>query len=93
MDFLKSTVIIIWLLLIAYQTRAQITVTGMVADSVTLASLPDTNIRLKKSGKIIRTDSKGFFNVTIDSYDTLIFSRTGYERDLSILSSFQSLIF
>jgi hypothetical protein len=79
MDFLKSTVIVVWLVLLAFQAKAQITVTGMVADSVTLTSLPDTNIRLKKSGKIIHTDSKGFFNITIDSYDTLIFSRTGYE--------------
>jgi len=50
----------------------------MVADTLTLSALPDTNIRLKRSGKVIQTDAHGLFSVSFEKYDTLVFSRTGY---------------
>jgi hypothetical protein len=83
--------------MISLHSLAQIKVSGMVADSLSLSALPDTNIKSKKTGKFIPVDAKGFFNIELDNYDTLLFSRIGYrtleypvffsEEDILILLS------
>jgi hypothetical protein len=73
---------IILLLLITLCCRhalAQITISGMVVDSVTLQALPATNIKLKHGKKGVISDDKGLFVIFSENYDTLVISRIGYK--------------
>jgi hypothetical protein len=63
----------------AWDSFAQIVISGIVSDSLTLSSLPDTNIKSKRTGKVIQSNAQGFFSVALLTYDTLLFTRTGYK--------------
>lgn len=57
---------------------AQVTLTGMVADSTTMQPLLDVNITIKSSGKGTVSGARGYFSIEAGETDTLVFSRVGY---------------
>jgi hypothetical protein len=63
----------------ALNAQGQIVIQGMVVDSVTLDPLPETTVNLKHSKKGTITDAQGFFTIISANFDTLVFSRIGYQ--------------
>ena len=61
------------------EVNAQIVITGMVVDSVSLEPLPGTTIRLKKANTGVASGPEGFFTIVSRTYDTLVLSRIGYK--------------
>lgn len=50
----------------------------MVADSTTMQSLPNVNIKTKNSSALAVSDIRGHFSITVSDDDTLVFSMVGY---------------
>jgi hypothetical protein len=65
-------------LLFAASVTGYAQVTGMVADSSTMLSLPNVNIRIKGRALLTASDSLGSFSILASDQDTLIFSMVGY---------------
>jgi hypothetical protein len=59
-------------------SAGQIMLSGMVADSTSMQSLPNVNIFAKKSGRGTTTDYRGSFVLEASEGDSIIFSRVGY---------------
>jgi len=60
---------------------AQKQILGNVIDSTSLAPIPGVNIHIKNKYKGTATDAKGFFKITIEATDTLLFSFVGYRME------------
>lgn len=50
----------------------------MVVDSVSMAALPNVNISVKNSSKGTYTNASGFFSLSVNATDTLLFTALGY---------------
>lgn len=61
------------------EIRAQFTISGMVVDSVTLDPLSGVAVKFKILPGGVVTNDQGFFTIILPSYDTLLFSRIGYQ--------------
>jgi hypothetical protein len=57
---------------------AQVWINGMVADSATLAPLPNVNIKVKERNQGTTSDERGYFKIQVADSDTLEFSMVGY---------------
>jgi hypothetical protein len=64
--------------LISEKLLAQITISGIVVDSVSMEPLTGSNVKLKHANRGVITDERGMFIIFSESYDTLIISRIGY---------------
>lgn len=70
---------IIAILFCATESRAQFIISGMVVDSVTLNPLSGVAVKLKTLPGGVITNDQGFFSIILPTYDTLLFSRMGYQ--------------
>lgn len=75
---LRALLLLAFVLAMADHACAQVTLTGMVADSATMQPMLDVNITIKRSGKGTVSDARGYFSLDANGTDTLIFSRVGY---------------
>jgi hypothetical protein len=66
------------ILILSGHACAQVTVTGMVADSATMQPMFNVNVAIKNSGKGTVSDARGYFSIQARDTDTLIFSMVGY---------------
>jgi hypothetical protein len=73
-------VLVVLVVGVAFHANAQMVITGMVVDSVSLEPLPGTTIRLKNANTGVTSGEAGFFTIVSRSYDTLVFSRIGYKQ-------------
>lgn len=73
------------------QASAQSFLSGMVADSTTLQSLPNVNIQVKNKTYGTVTDARGFFRIQIAESDTLIFSMVGYSSRVLAVQKVRNL--
>lgn len=90
-------VFLAWCLCSGFSVFSQATISGIVADSLTLEIVPNAHISIKHKGKGTVTDEKGYFKITANTFDTLVFSSVGYlhyelpvlvdETDILILMS------
>jgi hypothetical protein len=78
MNFVRAASILLFIIL-WQESFSQITISGMVVDSVSLQPLPAANVRLKHSNKGIIANEKGIFIIFAETYDTLLISRIGYK--------------
>jgi hypothetical protein len=78
MNFIRTTILGLFIFLVQ-DCYSQITISGMVVDSVTMQAVPAANIRLKHAKKGVIANEKGIFMIFSDSYDTIVISRIGYK--------------
>jgi CarboxypepD_reg-like domain len=74
----KLTAVLI-LLLTVTETFSQNVISGIVVDSISLTSLPKVTIKIKNSPRETATTSTGSFIIMAADFDTLLFSRVGFE--------------
>lgn len=68
-------------LLAAQRLQAQVTVTGQIADKENKLVLPYATIQNKTTGKRAFSDKGGFYKVTANPQDVIVFSFIGYNSD------------
>jgi hypothetical protein len=67
-----------FLLVIAIHSRGQTIIRGIVVDSVSFTALSGVHVTAKNSIQGTSTNSQGFFSITAQPTDTLLFSLVGY---------------
>jgi len=79
MNFKKITVsILAFFLLIAIHSSGQNIIRGIVVDSVSFTALSGVHVTVKNSIQGTSTNGQGFFSITAQPTDTLLFSLVGY---------------
>lgn len=79
MDFKKLIVLNGILFITCLSAKSQtVTIRGIVVDSLSLASLPDVSIKIKRTNKGTFSMTNGSFYVEAAATDTLVFSSIGY---------------
>lgn len=78
MIYLKAVGVCVFVFFSLQAGAQEITISGLVADSVSLHPLAGTSVKLKSSGKGLLTGENGEFKITAPTYDTLVITRTGY---------------
>ncbi len=73
------------MLLLGQQLQAQVTVTGQISDKDNNLVLPYASIINKTTGKRAYSDQGGFYKVTANQRDQLIFTFIGYQSDTIIV--------
>ena len=59
---------------------SQVKISGIVADSLSFKPIPNVHITVKNKNRGIVADENGFFRITANSFDTLVFSVVGYKK-------------
>jgi len=72
--------------LIHYVTAAQtVAINGLVADSATFKPLSGVNLQIKNQLRGTITNEKGYFSLSLNASDSVIFTRVGFQsRTLSV---------
>ena len=71
---------------------AQITLRGMVMDSVSKYSLQYVNITIKNTGPGTESDIRGIFELKAGEKDTIVFSRVGYQTRMLPADAVKTLV-
>jgi len=74
----KVAIVLIFVLT-TVETFSQNVISGVVVDSLSLTSLPKVTIKVKNSPRETETTTTGSFIIMAADFDTLIFSRVGFD--------------
>jgi hypothetical protein len=80
MNFKNTLCVITFLVACSVSYSQTVTIRGIVVDSLSLASIPNVTIKIKRNDQGIFADSKGAFVITALATDTLLFSSVGYKK-------------
>jgi len=74
---IRATFLFLVIVGLSFTAAAQVTVSGIVIDSVTFKAISDVHIRINDRAGTT-SDKEGNFNIVAEPFDTLTFSRIGY---------------
>lgn len=75
---LRKLIFLLCFLTITLTGFSQVKVSGIVVDSMSFKSIPNVHIKVKNKTFGFVTDEKGYFDISVKPFDTLLFSTVGY---------------
>lgn len=81
MKYISALLLSCCVLLVAQQLQAQVTVTGQLTDKDNNLVLPYASVINKTTGKRAYSDQGGFYKITANPQDLIIFTFIGYRPD------------
>ena len=70
--------VILLLTMVTSLAFGQVRISGIIVDSMSFKSLPNVHIKNKRTQSGLVSDENGFFKISAQPFDTLVFSAVGY---------------